>query len=140
MNAPISPDELKRKFPAASPGVRREVERQWAAWQASSGAAPVAGRAPKDAKRDQRSECKDKRVEEDEACMGYRIEFVAFRRRLADSHDNFRFSLKPVVDFITAWLGFATDEHRRLSWCYNQVKSNGRQGVAIKVERYKLPK
>ncbi len=62
------------------------------------------------------------------------ITLIAIRRRLLDSHDNARSALKPLVDRITEWLGFRSDSDERLIWEYGQQKTEGTEGVMVKIE------
>ena len=100
------------------------------------GGGAVAGRLPAaKPERDGRREAQDSGVEGGAAGMEYRVTLTTFRRRTLDNHDNARAAMKPVVDLVTAFLGFKTDDHPRLYWEYHQVKTSGRVGTLVLVER-----
>ena len=61
------------------------------------------------------------------------ITLVQFRRRLLDGHDNLAFSCKPLVDAIAQSLR-VDDGDKRLSWKYEQLKTTGCEGVAVKID------
>ena len=63
------------------------------------------------------------------ACV--RILMVVQTRRLMDSHDNLRSSLKPLVDAIAERLG-VPDNDPRLVWEYGQVQTS-RSGVLVRI-------
>jgi hypothetical protein len=84
-------------------------------------------------KPDQRGEIKDRKLVEGPAGVGCRIELTSYRRRLLDSHDNLPASCKPLVDAISQSLGL-DDADVRLDWCYQQRKTNGAEGVLIRIE------
>ena len=56
---------------------------------------------------------------------------VVQTRRLMDSHDNLRSSLKPLVDAIAERLG-VPDNDPRLVWEYGQVQTS-RSGVLVRI-------
>lgn len=62
-----------------------------------------------------------------------RITLVGFRRRILDD-DNFTGGCKGLRDAIARWLGL-DDNQKIIEWEYSQVKTNGRQGTAVRIER-----
>lgn len=68
--------------------------------------------------------------------VGYRVVLISCCRRYADSHDNLRHSMKPLVDAIANTFGL-DDADPRIDWNYSQVKTNGQQGVIVMIERVK---
>ena len=94
----------------------------------------VAGLHPKESEPNQRREGKDSQLESGQECRGFCIKLIQFRRRLLDTHDNARASLKAVVDRITERLGFRSDDDRRLEWQYGQFRTDGAEGVLVMIE------
>jgi hypothetical protein len=82
---------------------------------------------------DKRSDQKDPGVEVLQDSVAYRVLIISCRHRLCDAHDNLRTGAKPLVDAITATLGFTSDDDRRLTWEYGQVISE-REGTIVKIE------
>lgn len=62
-----------------------------------------------------------------------RITLVGFRRRILDD-DNYCGGCKGLRDAIARWLGL-DDNQKIIEWEYSQVKTNGRQGTAVRIER-----
>jgi len=62
-----------------------------------------------------------------------RITLVGFRRRILDD-DNFSGGCKGIRDAIARWLGL-DDNQKIIEWEYSQVKTNGRQGTAVRIEK-----
>lgn len=81
----------------------------------------------------ERSESQDRRMEASPSSVAYRITLVTCRRRLLDSHDNARAALKPLVDAIAESIGLADADHR-IQWEYAQCRTDGQQGVLVKIE------
>ncbi len=96
---------------------------------------PLARLEKSERKSDKRGESKDSSLERSKDGVGFRITLLMVRKRLVDGHDNLRWGAKPLVDAITASLGFRDDADPRLAWDYHQVKSDGRQGTIVKIER-----
>jgi hypothetical protein len=65
--------------------------------------------------------------------VAIRITCVALRRRLLDGHDAVAFSMKPLTDAIARSLRM-DDADPRLSWEYSQLRTDGEQGVMVKIE------
>lgn len=84
---------------------------------------------------DKRSQIQDRKLEERQAGLGYRITIISFRRKRVDAHDNLRWGAKPLVDAITTSLGFVNDDDERLQWDYQQVVTTGAEGTAVKIDR-----
>lgn len=82
----------------------------------------------------QRRESQDRCVESSENSLGYCVTIISFRKRLVDGHDNLRTGAKPLVDQITEWLGFASDDNQRLTWQYSQVRTDGEPGTLVVVQ------
>ena len=82
----------------------------------------------------QRSQSQDRVVESGQTSMAYRVFIVSIRKKLVDEHDNLRTGAKPLVDTISATLGF-DDADPRISWEYGQIKTTGKPGTIIKIER-----
>lgn len=61
-----------------------------------------------------------------------RCSLTAFRRRLLDG-DNAVASLKPLQDCIARYLGI-DDADPRITWEYAQVRTDGEEGVIVKLE------
>lgn len=70
--------------------------------------------------------------------LGYCVTIISCRRRLVDEHDNLRTGAKPLIDCITASLGFASDGDKRLKWCYEQFRTEGEQGTIVKIDALRL--
>ena len=68
--------------------------------------------------------------------VGFRVCLIQRRRKLLDAHDNLPASCKPLVDAITAWLGFAADSDPALCWEYGQCQTTGQEGVIVHIETY----
>lgn len=66
--------------------------------------------------------------------LGYCVTIISCRRRLVDEHDNLRTGAKPLIDYITASLGFASDGDKRLKWNYEQFRTDGEQGTIVKID------
>lgn len=81
----------------------------------------VGGLQAKEPKPNQRSQGQDCQLEQGQESVGYRIKLIVVSRRRMDAHDNLRSSLKPIVDQITASLGFASDDDPALKWSYSQI-------------------
>lgn len=94
----------------------------------------VAPRPPQSPQPRGRREGEDRGMERPTPRVGYRVTLVQCRRKLLDAHDSMRFAVKPTVDFITAWLGFPSDDDPRLQWCYEQHKTRGQEGVLVHIE------
>ena len=82
----------------------------------------------------QRRRGEDRGVEEGPSGVVVRVCLVALRRRLLDRHDNMRSACKPLVDAITATLGFRSDDDPALEWEYGQQRTAGSEGVMVKIE------
>lgn len=82
----------------------------------------------------QRRESENRCVESSEGSVGYCVTIISFRKRLVDGHDNLRTGAKPLVDQITEWLGFASDDNPRLTWQYSQVRTDGEPGTLVVVQ------
>jgi hypothetical protein len=80
------------------------------------------------------SEGEDRQLEEVPQGVGYRITFVVLSKRRMDEHDNLRSSVKPYADFITAALGFKSDDDPALEWHYRQLTSTGAEGTIVKID------
>lgn len=63
-----------------------------------------------------------------------RVVFVVHRRRLVEDRDNLIGGCKPLRDAIAISLGL-DDSERFIWWEYHQIKTSGRQGVAVKIEK-----
>jgi hypothetical protein len=126
-------ETVKRLFPHVSAATREANPHIYGAGSGAV-AGPVRASQPE---RDKRSQIEDSGVEAGKGGVesSYRVTLTVFRRRLCDNHDNARTALKPVVDNVTAWLGFKTDDHQNLYWEYHQEKTLGRCGTLIVVER-----
>ena len=111
----------------------RWTSQQYNEWLAKRGT-PVVGLQNPQRQPDQRSEGEDRKLEERQSRMGFRIGIVSVRKKLVDEHDNLRTGAKPLVDAITASLGFANDNDPRLTWEYGQVLGT-RCGTIVKIER-----
>ncbi len=61
-----------------------------------------------------------------------RVSLVAFRRNLLD-RDAVSFQFKPLTDAVAATLG-VDDDDPRVEWEWGQVKTDGEEGVVVKVE------
>lgn len=105
----LTADELRRLFPHISQDCL-----------ARSATGPVAGLPHPKREPDQRGKSQDSKLEKGEESLGYRITIISIRPRLADGHDNLRTGAKPLVDSVTAWLGFTNDADSRLQWHYEQ--------------------
>lgn len=113
--------------------LRARIERQLAAEDAASmGSRKTQGTEP-----DGRSAGQDRGVESAARGVGFRVVLIQCRRRLLDEHDSMRFAVKPLVDAITSWLGFAHDNDPRLRWEYGQCQTQGEEGTIVKVEEMK---
>lgn len=66
------------------------------------------------------------------------ITVIAFRRRLLDRHDAVAYAAKPLTDAIAERLG-VDDANERLTWKYEQFKTDGEQGTVVKIEVFQLP-
>lgn len=64
----------------------------------------------------------------------YRVVLVAHRKRLVDSDNNVA-SLKNLRDCIAETLRIDDGDDERLSWTYGQVKTDGKQGVCVTIEK-----
>lgn len=62
----------------------------------------------------------------------WRVALVAHRRRLLDDDNNVA-SMKPLRDAVAETLGL-DDGDRRVSWECGQVRTDGAEGVAVRVE------
>ena len=62
------------------------------------------------------------------------VTLCCHRKRLLDSHDNLRSSIKPLVDAIAKSL-LMDDADPRIAWQYHQLKTEGREGVVVTIER-----
>jgi hypothetical protein len=96
--------------------------------RASVGA--VEGPKPKP---DQGRKGQDPKLGSSSPSMVYRIGLCVVSNRELDAHDNLRSACKPLVDAITASLGYASDSDARLRWEYGQLVSNGRPGVIVSI-------
>jgi hypothetical protein len=67
------------------------------------------------------------------ARVAVRITLVALRHRLLD-RDAIAASMKPLTDAIAATLGI-DDDDPRADWEWQQAKTNGAEGVMVKIER-----
>lgn len=65
--------------------------------------------------------------------LEYRITIIQCRRRFLDAHDSLMFSVKPLVDQITAFLGYTDDANPGLHWEYGQTASQS-EGVIVKIQ------
>lgn len=63
----------------------------------------------------------------------YRVRMVVFRHRLVDKDAKDQLC-KAATDAIAAALGY-DDEDEHLTWEWEQVKTSGKQGVAVTIER-----
>lgn len=66
------------------------------------------------------------------------VTVVALRKRLMDGHDNLRFACKPIVDSLTALLGFDDDSHPALIWQYGQIQTFGPEGLMVHIDVMEL--
>lgn len=84
--------------------------------------------------RDHRGLSEDQKLETGPAGVGFSVTLISFRRRLVDGHDNLRTGLKPLVDRIAASLGYRDDADPRLSWHYQQFKTDSQEGTLVTIE------
>ena len=96
---------------------------------------PVRTVQAKVAQSDHGGEGQNPELEKGEARVAYRVSLVVLRRRLMDSHDNLPFSLKPIADAIAESLG---RDDKDITWEYGQQKTEGQQGVVVKIEAMEL--
>lgn len=82
---------------------------------------------------DQRREGQDRELAAGPGGLGYRVTIISLRKRLVDAHDNLRTGAKPLVDAITATLGFASDDDPRLTWAYAQLIDDS-EGTIVRIE------
>ena len=68
-----------------------------------------------------------------EARLGRRVTMVSLRRRLLDP-DAVSFSLKALTDAVALTLG-VDDADPSVEWEWSQTKTEGEEGVIVKVER-----
>jgi hypothetical protein len=94
----------------------------------------AAGLSTKESKSNDGIKSEDKSVERKQESVEFCITIICFRKRLLDSHDNLASSCKPLVDRITEWLGFNSDDNKLLSWNYAQIKTRGKVGVIVKID------
>ncbi len=97
------------------------------------GSASVAGLQNPQRQPNQRSQGEDRQLEKSTRGVGYRITLVSLRSKLVDAHDNLRTGCKPLVDALTASLGFASDDNPRLEWMYAQAVC-ANEGTIVKIE------
>lgn len=83
---------------------------------------------------DRRGQKQDRQLAEGPFCVVVRCEITAYRRRLLDAHENHPYSFKHLVDAIAADLG-VPDNDPRLVWRFHQVKTDGEEGVIVKISR-----
>lgn len=95
---------------------------------------PLVGLPDSQRKSNQRSQSKDPKLDKSSNSVGYCIAIISCRKKLVDAHDNLRTGAKPLVDAITASLGFASDNNSRLAWEYGQLVSND-QGTIVKITK-----
>lgn len=84
-------------------------------------------------KRNQRGQSPNRVLEQVPNGVAIRVHFVAFRHRLFDDDNNVN-SFKQLRDAIAATLGI-DDADRRITFECSQVKTDGEQGVVVKIER-----
>jgi hypothetical protein len=111
--------------------LRARIEKQIAAEDA---ARAVGAGAAQSAQPDRRGQSQDCRVESPAPRVGYRITLIQCRRRCLDAHDSLAFSVKPLVDEITRFLGYSNDNDPALQWEYAQLQTKGSEGTAVKIE------
>lgn len=85
----------------------------------------------------QRSQSQDRVVESSEKRLGYRVGIISVRSRKIDEHDNLRQGCKPLVDAITASLGFSRDDDPRIVWEYGSVIGKP-EGTIVRIHEIKL--
>lgn len=83
---------------------------------------------------DERRESQNCQLEDRPRSLGFRITIISIRSRLGDIHDNIRTGAKPLVDAITASLGFRDDSNPGLYWEYYQIVGKPR-GTIVLIER-----
>lgn len=69
--------------------------------------------------------------------LGLVVSLVAHRRRLLDP-DAVAYSMKPLTDAVAAWLG-VDDADSRVTWEWGQVRTDGPEGVVVKMAAAKRP-
>lgn len=81
----------------------------------------------------QRGPGEDKALEGVPPGVGFCITIIRVCKRMVDHHDNLRTGAKPLVDAITATLGFAADSDKRLEWRYDQLIGD-REGTIVRID------
>lgn len=94
---------------------------------------PVGALVPKKPKRDKGSGGQDPELGSRPPRLGYRVVIVRVGKRELDRHDNLRTACKPLVDAITAQLGFKSDNDPALHWEYGQVVSDATPGCIVSI-------
>lgn len=82
----------------------------------------------------QRSEVENKELVQRQEGVAFCITIIVFGRKLMDKHDNLKSSVKPIVDSITAELGFRSDDDPLLHWQYGQVATDAETGCLVTIE------
>lgn len=81
----------------------------------------------------ERSALQDQVMAGSQDCLGFRVAIISLRKRMVDGHDNLRTGAKPLVDRITEWLGFKSDNDPRLEWDYHQIIVSGQPGTVVQI-------
>lgn len=101
--------------------------------QQIAAARPLAGAPAQSAQPHQERPGSHPGVEGPARGLGYRVRLIQCRHRLLDSHDSLPFSVKPLVDAITAFLGFSADNDPALHWEFGQIQTPGPEGVIVSI-------
>jgi len=96
-------------------------------------AALAAGAAAR-AEPGRRSQSPNCRLDRPTPRLGYCVTIIQCRHRLLDAHDSLPFSVKPLVDCVTEWLGYASDSDPALRWEYGQIETKGQEGVIVRIQ------
>lgn len=94
----------------------------------------LAARPAQGAQPSRRSISPDCRLDGPAPRLEYRVTIIQCRRRLMDGHDSLPFSVKPLVDEIGLFLGYANDSDPALHWEYGQQRTAGEEGVIVKIQ------
>jgi hypothetical protein len=123
-------DTIRRLFPNATESTKKVNPRIY------GNADTVAGLRAESTKPDRRGEGENRSVEGSGPRLEFFITIITFRRKLLDSHDSKAFAVKALSDRVCEWLGFKTDDHPQLHWQFEQVKTSGRQGTLVKIDKF----
>lgn len=122
MSQPLTPNELSRLFPNASKSCIRA--------NAPALDQPQAGCAEQP--KVQTLERGVKKRKKGTGSVAIHVSLVSYRKRLLDP-DAISISHKAITDSIAEWLCI-DDADPRVRWEWNQVQTNGPEGVAVKIE------